>query len=155
MSQPRKGKTTILFFNIWWIVSGLSTKHKCCFVHTVLYQTFCNVSHLLCICILQPKNKSWRMTFTWKDKKFIKEFLTLFFFFYHVLCERTTVGSGGGSRVTPVTPDSSLPGAIDAHWVAPHLDKIDGSRTEACQPTWCLVTSIIHHLSEGTKRQRG
>ncbi|CAB1455001.1 unnamed protein product [Pleuronectes platessa] len=44
-------------------------------------------------------------------------------------------GSGGSSRVTPVAPDASLLGAIDAHWVAPHLDKIDGSRLEACQPT--------------------
>lgn len=37
--------------------------------------------------------------------------------------------------MTPVAPDPGLPGAIDAHWVAPHLDKIDGSRLEARQPT--------------------
>lgn len=47
----------------------------------------------------------------------------------------TADGSGGGGRMAPVTPDAGLPGAIDAHWVAPHLDKINGPGSEACQPT--------------------
>lgn len=67
----------------------------------------------------------------------------------------TSAGCGGSGRVAPVTPDAGLPGAIDAHWIAPHLDKVDGSWLEACQPTWRLVTDIVHHLWEGTKWQRG
>ncbi|KAF3834934.1 hypothetical protein F7725_027492 [Dissostichus mawsoni] len=47
----------------------------------------------------------------------------------------TADGSGGGGRMAPVTPDAGLPGAIDAHWVASHLDKINGPGSEACQPT--------------------
>ncbi|KAG7235684.1 hypothetical protein INR49_002314, partial [Caranx melampygus] len=61
---------------------------------------------------------------------------------------RTTAGSGSCSWVAPVTPDASLSGAIDANWVAPHLDKIDSPRLESCQPTRCLITNIIHHLRE-------
>lgn len=64
-----------------------------------------------------------------------------------VLCSvLTAAGGGGGGRVAPVTPDAGLPGAIDAHWIAPHLDKIDGAGPEACQPTRRLITDIIHHL---------
>lgn len=37
--------------------------------------------------------------------------------------------------MAPVTPDAGLSGAIDAHWIAPHLDEIDGPGPEACQPT--------------------
>lgn len=44
-------------------------------------------------------------------------------------------GGGGGGRVAPVAPDAGLPGAVDAHRVAPHLDEIDGTGPEACEPT--------------------
>jgi len=37
--------------------------------------------------------------------------------------------------VAPVAPDAGLPGAVDAHRVAPHLDEIDGTGPEACEPT--------------------
>lgn len=67
----------------------------------------------------------------------------------------TTARCGGGSRVAPVTPDASLPGAIDAYWVAPHLDKIDSPGTKACQTTWRLVTNIIHYLRENHMKKRG
>lgn len=47
------------------------------------------------------------------------------FLFHYVSCSILTVNRCGGSGwVAPVTPDASLPGAIDAYWVAPHLDKI-------------------------------
>lgn len=55
--------------------------------------------------------------------------------------------------MAPVTPDARLPGAVDAHRIAPHLDKIDGAGPEACEPTGCLVTHIIHHLLIGGERQ--
>lgn len=51
--------------------------------------------------------------------------------------------------MAPVTPDSSLPGAVDAHRVAPHLDKVDSSRTETRQPARGLVPDVIYHLREG------
>lgn len=60
----------------------------------------------------------------------------------------TTVWCRGSSWVAPVTPDSSLPGAINAHRVTPHLDKVDSPRTQTCQPARGLVSNIIHHLRE-------
>lgn len=65
----------------------------------------------------------------------------------------TTVWCGGSSRVAPVTPDSSLPGAINAHRVAPHLDEVDRPRTESRQPAGGLVPDVIHHLRD--RRDRG
>lgn len=44
----------------------------------------------------------------------------------------TTVGCGRSCRVAPVTPNAWLPGAIDAHWSASYLDKINCARMEAC-----------------------
>lgn len=50
--------------------------------------------------------------------------------------------------MAPVAPDAGLPGAVDAHWVAPNLDKIHGSRFEAGQPARSLVPNIVQHLRE-------
>lgn len=69
-----------------------------------------------------------------------------------VLCNiLTPVGCGGGGRVAPVTPDAGLPGAIDAHWAASHLDEINGPVPKAGETTGRLVTNIIHHLGEETE----
>lgn len=61
----------------------------------------------------------------------------------------TRVWCRGSSRVAPVTPDSGLSGAEDAHWVTPHLDEVDSPGTETRQPARGLVTDVIHHLREG------
>lgn len=59
----------------------------------------------------------------------------IFLFHYISRSILTVTRCGGGVRVAPVTPDARLSGAIDAHWVTPHLDKIYRARPEACQTT--------------------
>lgn len=67
----------------------------------------------------------------------------------------TSVRCRGSSRVAPVTPDSGLSGAEDAHRVTPHLDEVDSPGTETRQPAQGLVTDIIHHLREGKEAWPG
>lgn len=74
---------------------------------------------------------------------------------FHVVCKvPTTAGRGGGGRMAPVAPNAGLPRAKDAHWVAPHLDKIDGPRLEACEAARCQIADIVHQLMERSERNR-
>ena len=53
---------------------------------------------------------------------------------------------GGGGGVAPVAPDPRLPGAVDAHRVAPDLDEVHGPGPQAGQEAGGLVPHVLHHL---------